>query len=372
MLRLDQKISEKFHRTELINHFIVTIDGTYRYYGDSLSTPQIATILAIPPHTTPPPIFFGRRDSTGLLGFILPPPHDLITIFPPPEETFDGKPPVATYSLSRADWRITAINFTSTKFAYATLQPRKSDSNYGFTIAVPSVSHFERTVLSQLINPKASPLSTTIDNVRKMYSKNTTFPPQLSCSNAATVTLVNGEGTLYTLPADTRFPRAAGRGLVNDAEDSDLSDTEQPDQELHTVKRVPFLEETHIVKVAAGGLYTAAVSTDGELFLWGQTQSGVDGELSVLRDGEEGGDEYVRVVEFGEGMRVVDVGIGFGHIVVAVEGGGGERRVFAAGQNKRGELGLGGHGEGVEFVEQFTEVSGGYRLGRLQANISYR
>ena len=291
-----------------------------------------------------------------------------------------ASPPVATYSLARADWRITAINFTSTNFAYTTLQPRNSNSNYGFTIAVPSLSNFERTVLSQLINPKASPLFTTIDNVRKIYSKSTSFPPQLSCSNAATVTLVNGKGTLYTLPADTRFPRAAGRELVTDneeqdlseAEDLDLSDAEQPDQELHTVKRVPFLEETQIVKVAAGGLYTAAISTDGELFLWGQAQSGVDGELSVLKDGEEGGDEYVRVVEFREGTRVMNVGIGFGHVVVAVEGEEGEKQVFAAGENKRGEIGLGGHGEGVGFVEQFTEVSGGYRLGRLQADISDR
>jgi hypothetical protein len=68
----------------------------------------------------------------------------------------------------------------------------------------------------------------------------------------------------------------------------------------------------------------------------------------------------------------MNVGIGFGHVVVAVEGEEGEKQVFAAGENKRGEIGLGGHGEGVGIVEQFTEVSGGYRLGRLQADISDR
>jgi alpha-tubulin suppressor-like RCC1 family protein len=107
--------------------------------------------------------------------------------------------------------------------------------------------------------------------------------------------------------------------------------------------------------VAAGGLYTAALADDGELYVWGQAMAGTPGELHCLATRGDDEDEYVKTVELGEGARVVDVGVGNAHVLVAVEAGE-SRAVWAAGDNQYGALGLGPEMEGREFVEEFTAV----------------
>ncbi|KAF1977751.1 hypothetical protein BU23DRAFT_451641, partial [Bimuria novae-zelandiae CBS 107.79] len=157
---------------------------------------------------------------------------------------------------------------------------------------------------------------------------------------------------VHTYATDRRFPSALGRDSFCLAEEGDIA---QP---------IPFLEETIVKKIAAGALYTAAVSEDGELHLWGQATTDMPGELRAVRDREEGGDEYVRTPEMridGHIARVIDVAVGFGCVLVAAEcegqNGSVEREVFAAGNNRRGCLGLGPDMDKADFVDEFLPLS---------------
>ena len=206
----------------------------------------------------------------------------------------------------------------------------------------------------------------------------------MSASNSASLSLIGPDGRIHTLLEDSRFPRCAGRDL-DDEEEEEEEEEEQEEEEVvqaqiqiqtqsqrsTSAHTVPFLEETVVRSVAAGGLYTAAVSAEGELFLWGQAGSGAEGEIAVLKNSErngdgDGGDEYVKIAEVGDGARVAHVGVGFGHVMVALEGGGGgdaggdegeRKRVFVVGDDSWGALGLGYAEEEKGFVEEFTEVS---------------
>lgn len=119
---------------------------------------------------------------------------------------------------------------------------------------------------------------------------------------------------------------------------------------------------------------TAALSADGELFLWGQANPGMTQELSVLKGkvGDVDQDEYVRCVELeieGKEACVTDVAVGLGHVLVAAEvvmPNQMLRRVFAAGQGENGQLGLGAE---RNFVEEFVEVDAlrGTRVRSLKA-----
>ncbi|KAK3064778.1 hypothetical protein LTS18_004045 [Coniosporium uncinatum] len=110
-------------------------------------------------------------------------------------------------------------------------------------------------------------------------------------------------------------------------------------------------------KVAVGSWMVAALSEgDGAAYVWGKGRpNAVEPKRINALPGE--GDEDVRLVEVGVGegedelgMSVEDVGVGGGHVVVLAEGG----RVFVAGENGNGQLGL---GEGADdFVEDWSEV----------------
>jgi hypothetical protein len=123
---------------------------------------------------------------------------------------------------------------------------------------------------------------------------------------------------------------------------------------------------------------TAALSSEGELFIWGQACPGSIGELAVLsgnealvdspRDSkgtgvsaEEEQDDMVKcltVLIDGQDAQVYDVAVGHGHILVVAQvqtdNGGVRRAVFAGGENGKGQLGC---IAGESFVPGFVEVA---------------
>ena len=181
------------------------------------------------------------------------------------------------------------------------------------------------------------------------------FAPVQLVVNATTATALDDDGRVHTRTADPRYPACLGR--------------------LHTgtstFEPVTYLSETHIIKIASGGYLTAAISEDGELFLWGQAIPGTEGEFGVLHrlDYESGAalketavwsdtepDEFVKCLNIridGKGATAYDVAIGFGHILIAAKNDDGAHIVFAAGCGSEGQLGM---GRIVNFMEEFEEV----------------
>jgi len=190
-----------------------------------------------------------------------------------------------------------------------------------------------------------------------------TFPGATQfCVNATTFTALDSRGFVHTATRDPRYPKCLGR----------------PHDNTFNFQSVPYLSETEIQRIAAGGYMTAAVSVQGELFLWGQACPGSIGELSVLKEHavsndsheisstsgisaeEEEQDDVVKCLTVhidGETLHVYSVAIGHGHVLVAAEktmsSGVLKRVVFAAGENGKGQLGC---CPSKEHLQDFEEV----------------
>lgn len=157
-------------------------------------------------------------------------------------------------------------------------------------------------------------------------------------ANAICFTLLQEDGDIFTW-GDARHHRCLGRPV------SAESPAEQPGL-------VDALAGVPIAKVASKGWMSAAVSRGRDLYVWGRSPPGSTQRIRALPS--DGGDEAeeVKLVEIEDGLDVLDVGVGAGHIVALAEG----ERVFAAGENDNGQLGLGY--DTPEFVEAWTEVEG--------------
>lgn len=182
------------------------------------------------------------------------------------------------------------------------------------------------------------------------------FAPTQLVVNATMQTALDQDGRVYTRTTDPRYPACLGRAHAGTS----------------IFEPVPYLSETHITKIASGGYMTAAVSAEGELFLWGQANPGTKGELGVLHrldyasDVEEARqttiqsdamtDDDVRCLVIyiqGKEARAYDVAVGFGHILVAARDDSGNRVVFGAGCGSEGQLGVGSL---PDFCEEFCEL----------------
>jgi hypothetical protein len=188
-----------------------------------------------------------------------------------------------------------------------------------------------------------------------------TFSPAQLCTDSTTATALGTDGQVYTATRDPRYSKCLGRAYTGHAE----------------FEPVPYFSETHIRSISSGGYMSAAVSSEGELFLWGQASPGAGTQLAVLseegnqgasrRDMAETGivledeqDEMIKCLTLsiaGEEAFVYDVAIGHGHVLVAAEvcrGGGNTRRaVLGAGLNGKGQLGLSSK---ADFVQDFKEI----------------
>lgn len=182
------------------------------------------------------------------------------------------------------------------------------------------------------------------------------FAPTQLVVNATTATVLSSTGTVFTRTTDPRYPSTLGR----------------PDTGTSRFEPVPYLSETCIKKIASGGYMTAAISEDGELFLWGQSDPGTVEELGVLERldydadatvkketviwGDTIQDDDVKVLKIlinGRDATAYDVAIGFGHILVAAKDETGKHAMFAAGCGGEGQLGT---GKVADYEREFTEV----------------
>ncbi|KAH7556525.1 hypothetical protein J3E72DRAFT_383839 [Bipolaris maydis] len=195
-------------------------------------------------------------------------------------------------------------------------------------------------------------------------------------SNATTTTVLGcSGGAVWTSSSGARYQACVGRPFCLDG--------------ASEFRAIPYLEQTCVKRVASGGYLSAALSAEGELFVWGQACPGSTGEMDVLNGNAEGhatpstgitvaaeeeedADEFVKCLEVrinGNEASVYQVAIGHGHILVAAESANAspakERVVFGAGDNSMGQLGL----EARRFYSAFHEVQSlrGKRVAQLYA-----
>lgn len=181
--------------------------------------------------------------------------------------------------------------------------------------------------------------------------------PPLCVVNATTMTALDVDMHVWTETRDPRYSKCLGR----------------PYDGTLDIAPVPYLEETYVTKVASGGYMSAALSSDGELFLWGQACPGSNEELDVLNGNAETSalvtgitvddeqDEFVKCLDVridGQNAKVYDVAVGHGHILVAAQTCKSEGRVkrvlFAAGDNNRDQLDL---ATDADFKKRFEDVT---------------
>ncbi|PSN69062.1 hypothetical protein BS50DRAFT_586418 [Corynespora cassiicola Philippines] len=196
-------------------------------------------------------------------------------------------------------------------------------------------------------------------------------------TNGALFVAIDEAGKVHTWTKDERYHDCLGR----------TPDLEYPG---HKPSPVTYLSELVIEKIAIGGWMTAAIDTNGELFIWGHSPPGQDGELLVLAgkpnleeklrrgdsteedSSEEEGDEddsapadsaldedeLVKTVPlFIDGLpaKATHVAIGIGHVLVAAELHDHPRRtaVFGAGRGHVGQLGM---GRSIDFLDTFSPI----------------
>ncbi|KAI4739503.1 RCC1/BLIP-II protein [Aureobasidium sp. EXF-12298] len=100
---------------------------------------------------------------------------------------------------------------------------------------------------------------------------------------------------------------------------------------------VESLAGIQIKKIAADGWMTAALSEDGAAYLFGTGTPGTRHSLSCLDGLNSMEAALVEIEEDGEPLDFLDVAVGDGHVLLLAQ----DNRVFAAGDNRNGQLGLG-------------------------------
>jgi hypothetical protein len=299
------------------------------------------------------PTCFGSPLHDGLKGIMTHGEQPQIIFIASNPEIDAGEPRIAKFegSFNRGEYRLRHISITSSGKVYAAI-------DIGDTTGSTAEGLYTR---KQSVICEFSSLETLKHWIREgqqeMRPSLITLPKEQMwtqlLSNATTTTALSSDGRVYTWTSDPRYPKCLGRRPDDDSPSS-------------IPALIPYLSETNITKIASGGYLTAALSDDGELFLWGQTCPGTDGSLKVLvsspssnQEEEDDQDEFIKTVKLGvdgNETRVTEVAIGSGHVLVASEsivGGKVQRTVWAAGQCENGQLGI---GTTSEFLGEFTSI----------------
>ncbi|KAF2689527.1 hypothetical protein K458DRAFT_427670 [Lentithecium fluviatile CBS 122367] len=321
---------------DLVYAYVKHGDFKLEYLGTSLR-PQQATHVR-KTGLEPMMRFFGHQMSHGLMG-IISPRAQLITFFHPEKAIWDGKKPIERHSYKSEAWDI-----LNTQFMGGDGVLISNSLAGGFAVDMPSVDRFEDSDLNGHV---PLPLH---------HRERLGFAPSEWCTNATTFTALDENGKVYTYATDRRYPKCLGRPFETQI-GTHLGDRAAP---------IPYFSETRIERIASGGYYTAAITDDGELYIWGQACPTPNfpnepPELDVLqRSANEDEDEFVHCVNLevhGREAIAKDVAIGHGHVLVVVEVKGDVPNeifctVLGAGQNDRGQLGR----EDRYFSKDFVEI----------------
>ena len=304
--------------------------------------------------------FFGTAMHDGVRGYYNPNPSNgnyTFTIFAIESESETGGSEVKSCSVDlRPGRKIVAVSMGPAGGVFVSTY----DENPAITLRYNDLDDMREALAS-------GPFDTIVPERPNLAS----FRADQLCANSTTVTALSSNA-VYTSTRDPRYPQCLGRPYDGN--------------EVFDV--VSYLSETRVTKIASGGYMTAAISDEGELFLWGQACPGSAEELAVLKSNplearqripkntgisvEDEQDDFVKCLTVridGEIANVYDVAIGHGHVLVAAEvtsGGALKRAVFAAGDNSKGQLGVSGV---REFVRDFEEVSTlrGKKVEQLEA-----
>ena len=161
-------------------------------------------------------------------------------------------------------------------------------------------------------------------------------PIQLVANTGTFMALMEG-GEVYTW-GDPRY-QSLGRRIA--------------DTPAHRPGLLGALGGLKIVKVAAGGWMGAALAEDQAAYVWGAGTPGANNTLRILREAEAGEVVLISIPSAkecaAEPLDIVGVGLGDNHIAVLAEDG----RLFVAGDNKDGQLGL---GKAEVWVDDWVEV----------------
>jgi hypothetical protein len=333
---------------------------TVAYKGTSLTSEQKTHIEkcqgiqdALTEHETMTAVqFFGGKMHDGVRGYVLSNSADSeIVIFATSSEEEKGIALVQAYVVSGRQ-KVVGIQMESSGGVLVSVVDEGS-SGEGGILRFDSMEELRDGIEALVVSDAAA---------RRIA----TFAPKQWCTNATTATALGGDGQVYTATRDPRYAKCLARAYTGSAE----------------FEAVPYLSETHVRSISSGGYMSAAVSVEGELFLWGQASPGVASQLSVLKEAEsprdnvkemagtrvtieDDQDEMVKCLSVfiaGEEACVYDVAIGHGHVLVAAEvqqsGGNIRRAVLGAGANKKGQLGLPSKAEFIENFEEIPEFKG--------------
>lgn len=113
---------------------------------------------------------------------------------------------------------------------------------------------------------------------------------------------------------------------------------------------VESLAGVRIKKIASDGWMTATLSEDGAVYLFGTGTPGTQNLLSCLHGLDPMGAALVEIEQNGEPLDFLDVAVGDGHVVLLTQDG----RVYAAGDNRNGQLGLGQ--KAPSYIKDWQEV----------------
>jgi alpha-tubulin suppressor-like RCC1 family protein len=114
---------------------------------------------------------------------------------------------------------------------------------------------------------------------------------------------------------------------------------------------VESLAGIQIKKVASDGWITAALSEDGAVYIFGTGTPGTQHSLSCLEELNPMEAALVEIGEDEEPLDFLDVAVGDGHVLLLAQDG----RVFAAGDNRNGQLGLGQ--KTSSYIKDWREVT---------------
>jgi hypothetical protein len=291
-------------------------------------------------------------------------PEQKIVLFGTDVEMEEGVPEIQTFLASKSGFTATITDVkidTSGCISLYTASPSTTTTTTDLVLRFENFSHLRR-----YLSFAPQPFSLAREVTCLPFTSPS--PPQ-HVVNATTTSALDANMHVWTSTSDPRYPKCLGRSHDGGFDMSPL----------------PYLEESCILKVAAGGYMSAAVSSDGELFVWGQACPGAGKELDVLKVSEgvetpvtgigvdEEQDEFVKCLDVridGQVARVYDVAVGHGHLLVAAElcetGEETKSVLFAAGDDSENQLGL---ETGADFKESFEEVTSlrGKRIVQLEA-----